>query len=87
MIDPAIDAALKTERESLDPAARKGASQELNRIMGSKAEAIWGNWVTWANIARSNVHGLDKFTLENKKAVMPVYFPGFLNLHNTWRSA
>ena len=38
MIDPDIDAILATERESLDPAERQKASQDLNRIMGSKAE-------------------------------------------------
>jgi peptide/nickel transport system substrate-binding protein len=87
MVDPQIDAALKTERESVDPAARKQASQDLNRIMGSKAEAIWANWVVWANIAKTNVHGLNDFTLENGKTALPVFFPGFLNLHNAWRSA
>jgi peptide/nickel transport system substrate-binding protein len=86
MIDPDIDANLKLERESLDPAVRKKASQDLNKIMGSKAEAIWANWLVWANIAKNNVHGLDAFTLENGKTTEPVYFPGFLNIQAAWKS-
>jgi peptide/nickel transport system substrate-binding protein len=86
MIDPDIDAALKTERESLDPAARQKASQDLNRIMGSKAENVWAFWVVWANIARTNVHGLDAFKLEDGKPPTPNFQPGYLNLHNTWKS-
>jgi peptide/nickel transport system substrate-binding protein len=46
MIDTQIDTLLQTQRGSLDPAVRKQASEELNRIMGSKAENIWANWVT-----------------------------------------
>jgi peptide/nickel transport system substrate-binding protein len=87
MIDPDIDKALVTERASLDAAARKQATEDLNRIMGSKAEAIWANWQVWANIAKKDVHGLDGFTLENGKGAEPVFYPGFLNLHNAWRSA
>jgi peptide/nickel transport system substrate-binding protein len=85
MIDPDIDKNLELERASVDPAVRKQASQDLNRIMGSKAEAVWSNWVVWANIAKNNVHGLNDFKLENGKTVMPVFFPGFLNLHNAWK--
>jgi peptide/nickel transport system substrate-binding protein len=87
MIDPDIDKNLALERGSLDPAVRKQASQDLNKIMGSKAEAIWAFWVTWANIAKTNVHGLDQFKLEDKKPPTPNFFCGYLNLHNTWKSA
>jgi peptide/nickel transport system substrate-binding protein len=87
MIDPEIDALLKLERESADPAVRQKASQDLNRIMGSKAENIWANWVVWANIARNNVHGLDAFKLEDGKSPTPNFNPGYLNLHNTWKSS
>jgi peptide/nickel transport system substrate-binding protein len=87
MVDPDIDANLKLERESLDPAVRKKASQALNTIMGTKAEAIWANWVTWANISHTNVHGLDQYVLENGKTVEPVFYPGFLNLHTAWKSS
>jgi len=87
MIDPDIDANLKLERESLDPAVRQKASQDLNRIMGSKAEAIWANWVTWANIAKNNVQGLDQFKLEDGKPPTPNFFPGYLNLHNAYKTS
>jgi peptide/nickel transport system substrate-binding protein len=86
MIDPEIDALLATERGSLDPAERQQASQDLNRIMGSQAEAIWANWVVWANIARPNVHGLDDFKLEDGQPPTENFFPGYLNLHNAWTS-
>jgi hypothetical protein len=86
MIDPDIDANLKLERESLDPAVRQKASQDLNRIMGAKAENIWANWVVWANIHKTNVHGLDQFVLEDGNRPTPNYFPGYLNLHNAWKS-
>ena len=82
MIDPDIDANLKLERESLDPAVRKKASQDLNKIMGSKAEAIWANWVVWANIAKTNVHGLEPSCWRTARPWNPNYFPGFLNLHS-----
>ena len=75
MIDPEIDANLKLERESLDPAVRQKASQDLNRIMGSKAENIWAFWVVWANIAKTNVHGLDQFKLEDGNPPTPNFFP------------
>jgi len=86
MIDPDIDANLKLERESLDPAVRQKASQDLNRTMGSKAENIWAFWVVWANIAKTNVHGLDAFVLEDGKRPTPNFFPGYLNLHAAWKS-
>ncbi len=86
MIDPEIDAALAAERGSLDDAARKKASQDLNRIMGSKAENVWSNWVIWANEAKTNVHGLEDFKLEDGKPAIQNFFPGYINLHNTWKS-
>ena len=86
MIDPEIDAALNLQRASLDPAVRQKASQDLNRIMGSKAENIWAFWVVWANIAKTNVHGLDAFVLEDGKPPTPNFFPGYLNLQSTWKS-
>ena len=75
------------ERESTDPAVRQKTSQDLNRIMGTKAEAIWANWIVWANIAKTNVHGLDQFVLEDGKAPTPNFFPGYLNLQATWKSS
>jgi peptide/nickel transport system substrate-binding protein len=87
MIDPDIDKNLALERGSLDPAVRKQASQDLNKIMGSKVENIWANWVTWANIAKTNVQGLDTFVLEDGKPPTPNFFPGYLNLHTTWKSS
>ena len=86
MIDPEIDAALNLQRGSVDPAVRQKASQDLNRIMGSKAENVWLTWVTWANIARTNVRGLDQFKLEDGKAPTPNFFPGYLNLHNAYKA-
>ena len=82
MIDPDIDANLKLERESLDPAVRKKASQDLNKIMGSKAEAIWANWVVWAQHRQEQRARARSFVLENGKTVEPVYFPGFLNMQD-----
>jgi peptide/nickel transport system substrate-binding protein len=87
MIDPDIDKNLALERGSLDPAVRKQASQDLNKIMGSKAEAIWANWLTWANIAKTNVKGLDQFVLEDGKPPTVNFFCGYLNLHTTWKSS
>jgi peptide/nickel transport system substrate-binding protein len=87
MIDADIDKNLALERGSIDPAVRKQASQDLNKIMGSKAENAWLNWLVWANIAKTNVHGLDQFKLEDGKPPTPNFFAGYLNLHNTWRSS
>jgi peptide/nickel transport system substrate-binding protein len=86
MIDPEIDRLLDLQRSSLDPAVRKQASQDLNRIMGSKAEAIWSVWLVAGNIARPDVHGLSDFKLEDGQAATPEFFPGYLNLHNAWKS-
>jgi peptide/nickel transport system substrate-binding protein len=87
MIDPEIDAALAQERGSLDPAVRQKASQDLNRLMGGKFENVWAFWVVWANFAKKNVQGLDQFKLEDGKPPTPNFFPGYLNLHNTWKSS
>ena len=43
-------------------------------------------WVVWANIAKTNVHGLDQFVLEDGKRPTNNYFPGYLHLHDTWKS-
>jgi peptide/nickel transport system substrate-binding protein len=87
MIDPDIDAALNLQRGSLDPAVREKASQDLNRIMGSKAENIWANWLVWANIANNKVQGLDAFKLEDGKPPAENFFPGYLNLANTYKTS
>jgi len=86
MIDPDIDKNLALERGSLDPAVRKQASQDLNKIMGSKVENIWATWAVWANVAKTNVHGLDQFKLEDGKPPTPNFYGGYLNLHNAWKS-
>jgi peptide/nickel transport system substrate-binding protein len=86
MVDPEIDRLLAIERGSLDPATRKQASQDLNRIMGTKAEAIWSVWLVSANVARPNIHGLSDFKLEDGRRATEEFFPGYLNLHNAWKS-
>ena len=46
---------------------RKKASQDLNRIMGSKAENVWAFWVVWANFAKQNFNRVPSASLDEAK--------------------
>lgn len=84
MIDKRIDDLLALERSSGDPAVRKKAAQDLNRIMGGDAMNVWIAWGIWGNIAKTYVKGVQDFKVPSGKAHMPVFYPGHVVISNIW---
>ena len=56
--DKEIDAALTKIRASTDPAARKAAAQEVNKIFGKQVYNIWTQWTLWQFIGAKKVQGI-----------------------------
>ena len=56
--DTGIDKDLATIRASPDPAVRKAAAQDINKIFGAKAYNIWTSWTVWQIIANKKVQAV-----------------------------
>jgi len=61
--DPGIDAAFQTIKGNPDPAARKAAAEEVNRIFGEQVYNLWTSWALWAVIEQPYVNGLESNAL------------------------
>jgi peptide/nickel transport system substrate-binding protein len=61
--DPDMDAQLDIMKSNPDPAARKAAAQEVNRIFGAKVYNWWFAWALWGIISQPCVDGVQRHTL------------------------
>ena len=56
--DPEMDAAFNTIRQNPDPAARKAAAEEVNRLFGENVWNFWTTWTLWGIIANPRVQSI-----------------------------
>ena len=58
-----MDAALEIMKTNPDPAARKEAAEEVNRIFGEQVYNMWSTWALWAVVEQPYVNGLESNVL------------------------
>jgi peptide/nickel transport system substrate-binding protein len=61
--DPQIDKDLETGRSSPDPAVRKAAYEDIQRVFDTQFYSLWRWYSLWAFIGKPNLHGIDGPTL------------------------
>jgi len=74
--NPAIDAALKRGRSSPDPAVRREAYAEVQRLINEDLPYIWLDRAQWAVVARTQVRGITNGPLPDGTAANPIGGPG-----------
>ena len=58
-----MDRALETIRNNADPATRKAAAEEVNRIFGEQVYNLWFTWLLGGIISRTSVNGVQRNVL------------------------
>jgi len=82
--DPEMDAALETIKTNPDPAVRKAAAEEVNRIFGEQVYNLWTSWALWAVIEHPYVNGLEANTLPDGGQGVGLAFSGRHQMNEIW---
>jgi peptide/nickel transport system substrate-binding protein len=61
--DPEMDAQFKIIRQNPDPAARKAAAEQVNRLFGKNVWNFWYYWTQWGVISNTRVHNITDLTI------------------------
>ena len=82
--DPEMDAQLDIIKSNPDPAARKAAAEEVNRIFGAKVYNWWQAWALWGIISQPYVHGVQANVLPDGTKGIGLAFAGRHKLNQIW---
>jgi peptide/nickel transport system substrate-binding protein len=82
--DPDMDAQLNIIKSNPDPAARKAAAQEVNRIFGEKVYNWWFAWALWGIISQPYVNGVQRHTLPDGSKGIGLAFAGLHQVNEIW---
>jgi len=82
--DPDMDAQLAIIKSNPDPAARKAAAQEVNRIFGEKVYNWWFAWALWAIISQPYVNGVQRHVLPDGEEGIGLAFAGLHQTNQIW---
>ena len=82
--DPEMDAQLDIIKSNPDPAARKAAAEEVNRIFGAKVYNWWQAWAVWGIISQPYVHGVQANVLPDGTKGIGLAFAGRHKLNQIW---
>ena len=63
-----MDAALETIKTNPDPAARKAAAEDVNRIFGEQVYNWWSTWTLWGIIEQPYVNGVESDVAARRRA-------------------
>jgi peptide/nickel transport system substrate-binding protein len=83
-VDPDMDAAFQTIKSNPDPAARKEATETVNRIFGEQVYNLWTSWSLWAVIEQPYVNGLETNTLIDGGEGVGLAFSGRHQMNQLW---
>ena len=82
--DPEMDAQLDIIKSNPDPAARKAAAEEVNRIFGANVYNWWQAWALWGIISQPYVHGVQANVLPDGTKGIGLAFAGRNKLNQIW---
>ncbi len=82
--DPKMDAALETIKSNPDPAARKTAAEDVNKLFGAQVYNLWLNWALWAIISGPYVHGVQSNKLPDGTQGIGLAYLGLHNINQMW---
>ena len=82
--DPEMDAQLEIIKSNPDPAARKAAAQQVNRIFGEKVYNWWLAWALWAIISQPYVNGVQRHVLPDGQEGIGLAFAGLHQTNQMW---
>ena len=82
--DADMDAQLDIIKSDPDPAARKAAAEEVNRIFGAKVYNWWQAWAVWGIISQPYVHGVQANVLPDGTKGIGLAFAGRHKLNQIW---
>jgi peptide/nickel transport system substrate-binding protein len=82
--DPDMDAQLQIIKSNPDPAARKAAAQQVNRIFGEKVYNWWLSWTLWGIIAQPYVNGVQRHVLPDGQKGIGLAFAGLHQTNEMW---
>ncbi|MFV0257193.1 MAG: ABC transporter substrate-binding protein, partial [Acidimicrobiales bacterium] len=70
--DPEMDAQFEIIRQNPDPAARKAAAEEVNRLFGENVWNFWYVWTLWGVIANPNVQHITSIPIPDAGDSIPI---------------
>jgi peptide/nickel transport system substrate-binding protein len=82
--DQDMDAALDTIHTSSDPAARKAAAEQVNKIFGQQVYNLWLDWALWGVIEQPYVNGLESNVLPDGTKGVGLAFSGRHQMNQIW---
>lgn len=85
--DADIDEALLTLQSEPDPAVRKEAAENLNRIFGEQVYNLWTSWTLWAVLEQPYVNGLESNVLMDGAEGVGLAFSGRHQMNQIWCDA
>ena len=82
--DPDMDAALDAVKQETDPATRKAAAEEVNKLFGEKVYNLWLSWALWGIIEHPYVNGLESNVLPDGGNGVGLAFSGRHQMNQIW---
>jgi peptide/nickel transport system substrate-binding protein len=82
--DPEMDKQLDIIKSNPDPAARKAAAEEVNRIFGKQVYNWWQAWALWGIISQPYVNGVQANVLPDGTKGIGLAFAGRHQLNEMW---
>jgi len=82
--DADMDAQFEIIHTNPDPAARKEAAEEVNRIFGEQVYNLWGSWALWGIIEAPYVNGLESNALPDGGDGVGLAFSGRHQTNQIW---
>ncbi len=82
--DPDMDAQLNILKTNPEPAARKAAAEQVNKIFGEKVYNWWNSWALWGIITQPYVNGVEAHTLPDGSKGIGLAFAGRHQVNQMW---
>jgi peptide/nickel transport system substrate-binding protein len=82
--DADMDAALNTIKTNPDPAARKAAAEEVNRIFGEQVYNWWSTWTLWGILEQPYVNGIEGAVTTDGELASGLVGAGRHNMNQLW---
>ncbi len=82
--DADMDKTLDTLHTSSDPAVRKTAAEQVNKIFGEQVYNIWLDWALWGIIEQPYVNGLESNKLVDGGTGVGLAFSGRHQMNQIW---
>jgi peptide/nickel transport system substrate-binding protein len=82
--DPEMDAQFKIIRQNPDPAARKAAAEQVNKLFGKNVWNFWLYWTVWAVISNPRVQNITDLKFPDSGPLSKPIISGKHNVTQIW---